>query len=136
MPLMNWPSLVVAAIFACSFGGPAQAGMSPRAMTPPESNDAAGALDALANDFWQWRARYQPFSQDDITRIERPAGIRSWSAGSIDKQKSALADFARRLREIDATRWSVARQVDYRLVGSAISRVRWELGSDSPTLTL
>ena len=28
---------------------------------------------------------------------------------------------------MDAAKWPVARQVDYRLTGSAIERVRWEL---------
>jgi uncharacterized protein (DUF885 family) len=95
--------------------------------TPPPS----GCLETLANDFWQWRARYQPFSRDDIPRIERPvedpAGPRDWSAGSIAKQKATLEDFEKLWRQIDPKGWSVARQVDYRLMGSALSRVRWEL---------
>src|SRR5258706_5181493 len=90
-----------------------------------------GALEALAHDFWQWRARYQPFSKDDIPRIERPledqAGSRDWSAGSIAKQKATLEDFEKQWKQIDSTGWTVARQVDYRLMGSALSRVRWEL---------
>jgi uncharacterized protein (DUF885 family) len=90
--------------------------------TPP-----SGSLEALANDFWQWRVRYQPFSTDDIPRIERPAGPRDWSAGSIAKQKETLEDFEKQRKQIDPTGWSVARQVDYRLMGSALARVRWEL---------
>jgi hypothetical protein len=97
--------------------------------TPPPS--LPGSLEAFANDFWQWRARYQPFSTDDIPRIERAAedsiGPRDWSAGSIAKQKAALEDFEKRWKQIDTTGWSVARQVDYRLMGSALARVRWEL---------
>jgi len=89
------------------------------------------SLEALANDFWQWRARYQPFSKDDIPRIERPieerAGPRDWSASSIAKQKAMLEDFEKQWRQIDTTGWSVARRVDYRLMGSALARVRWEL---------
>jgi uncharacterized protein (DUF885 family) len=84
-------------------------------------------LDALANDFWQWRARYQPFSQDDIPRIERPGGRRDWSAAAITRQKAELAGFEKKWKQIDPTGWSVAQQVDYRLIGSAIARVRWEL---------
>jgi hypothetical protein len=86
-----------------------------------------GSFEALANDFWQWRARYQPFSKDDIPRIERPAGPRDWSAASIAKQKAVLEDFEKQWKQIDPTGWSVARQVDYRLIGSALARVRWEL---------
>ncbi len=97
---------------------------------------ASGALEALAQDFWQWRARYQPFSQDDIPRIERPIedrsaedppGSRDWSAGSVAKQKAAREKFEKQWRQIDPTGWSIARQVDYRLMGSALARVRWEL---------
>lgn len=89
------------------------------------------SLEALANDFWQWRARYQPFSKDDIPRIERPleetAGSRDWSASSIAKQKAILEDFEKQWKQLDPSGWSVARQVDYRLMGSALARVRWEL---------
>jgi uncharacterized protein (DUF885 family) len=96
-----------------------------------EDKAPTGSLEALANDFWQWRARYQPFSKDDIPRIERPtedrAGPRDWSASSIAKQKAALEDFEKQWRQIDTTGWSVARRVDYRLMGSALARVRWEL---------
>jgi uncharacterized protein (DUF885 family) len=94
--------------------------------SPPTSS-----LEALATDFWQWRARYQPFSKDDIPRIERPledpAGPRVWSSRSIAKQKATLEDFEKQWRQIDTTGWSVARRVDYRLMGSALARVRWEL---------
>jgi uncharacterized protein (DUF885 family) len=96
-----------------------------------EDKAPTGSLEALANDFWQWRARYQPFSKDDIPRIERPiedrAGPRDWSASSIAKQKAMLEDFEKQWRQIDTTGWSVARRVDYRLMGSALARVRWEL---------
>ena len=96
-----------------------------------EGKAPPGSLEALANDFWQWRARYQPFSKDDIPRIERPiedrAGPRDWSASSIARQKAMLEDFEKQWRQIDTTGWSVARRVDYRLMGSALARVRWEL---------
>jgi uncharacterized protein (DUF885 family) len=96
-----------------------------------KTQPSSGSLEAIANDFWQWRARYQPFSRDDIPRIERPiegaAGSRDWSAASIARQKASLEDFEKQWRQIDPTGWSVARQVDYRLMGSALARVRWEL---------
>ena len=96
-----------------------------------EDKPPTGSLEALANDFWQWRARNQPFSKDDIPRIERPiedrAGPRDWSARSIAKQKAILEDFEKQWRQIDTTGWSVALRVDYRLMGSALARVRWEL---------
>jgi uncharacterized protein (DUF885 family) len=84
-------------------------------------------LQSFASDFWAWRGRYQPFSNDDIPRIEHPAGQRDWSAASIARQRAALADFETRWKEMDATAWSVPQQVDYRLMGSALARVRWEL---------
>lgn len=92
-----------------------------------EVSAKSDSLDALAADFWQWRARYQPFSQDDIPRIERLNGPRDWSAASIARQKAALDEFEKRWRRIDSKSWSVPRQVDYRLLGSALARVRWEL---------
>src|ERR1035441_9159457 len=88
-------------------------------------------LETLAHDFLEWRAQYQPFSKDDIPRIERPlertSGPRDWSNASIVNQKAALQDFERRWKQIDRKGWSIAEQVDYRLMGSALARVRWEL---------
>ena len=93
--------------------------------------DRSASLEALANDFWQWRSQYQPFSKDDIPRIERPIDAstspRDWSATSIAKQKAKLEDFERQWKQLDPKAGSVARQVDYRLIGSALARVRWEL---------
>jgi hypothetical protein len=40
----------------------------------------ADPLDKLAADFWTWRARYAPFTGDDVNRIERPGGMRDWVA--------------------------------------------------------
>ena len=98
---------------------------------PGQTTPSSDPLQVLANQFWQWRAQFQPFSKDDIPRIERPheqvTGPRDWSAASIAKQKTALADFEKQWRQIDPKTWSVARQVDYRLLGSALARVRWEL---------
>lgn len=85
------------------------------------------SLQNLAQDFWQWRARVQPFTSDDIPRLDRPSGPRDWSAASIAAQRSELATFEKRWKGIDPSGWAVADQVDYRLVGSALARVRWEL---------
>jgi uncharacterized protein (DUF885 family) len=93
------------------------------------ANASAGteSLDKLANDFWTWRAKYAPFTGDDVNRIERPGGTRDWSRASIDKQRKDLAEFEARWEKIDPTQWPVPQQVDYRLIGSALSRLRWEL---------
>src|SRR4030095_8680261 len=56
----------------------------------------AESLDKLANDFWTWRAKYAPFTGDDVNRIERPGGTRDWSRDAIDKQRKDLAEFEER----------------------------------------
>ena len=85
------------------------------------------SFDKLAADFWSWRASYAPFTGDDVNRIERPGGVRDWSRAKLDNQRKELNEFEARWRKIDSRAWPIARQVDYRLVGSALSRVRWEL---------
>ena len=88
----------------------------------------ADAFDDLARDFWAWRTNEQPISTDDIPRIERPANwVPKWSPADVKEYRRQLGEFESRWRKIDATSWPVARQVDYRLIGSAIARVRWEL---------
>jgi uncharacterized protein (DUF885 family) len=89
---------------------------------PPQDS-----LEKLADDFWAWRAQNAPFSSDDVNRLERPGGQRDWSRASIDKRRSDLARFEDRYREIDLNGWPIRRQVDYKLIGSALARVRWEL---------
>jgi len=85
------------------------------------------SLDKLADDFWVWRAKYAPFTGDDVNRIERPGGIRDWSAAAIIKRRSDLEQFEAKWKQLDVSTWPVAKQVDYRLIGSALSRVHWEL---------
>ena len=85
------------------------------------------SLGKLANDFWAWRAKYAPFSGDDVNRMERPGGLRDWSLASIDQRRRDLAGFEARWKKIDPAQWPTPKQVDYKLMGSALSRVRWEL---------
>jgi uncharacterized protein (DUF885 family) len=88
----------------------------------------ADPLDDLARDFWEWRAAEQPVSGDDIPRIERPAGwLPDWSPAAVARYHQQLEQFEARWKRLDASAWPVSRQVDYRLMGSAIARVRWEL---------
>src|SRR5207247_3625929 len=87
----------------------------------------AESLEKLADDFWTWRAKYAPFTGDDVNRLERPDGTRDRSRASNDQQRNQLEKFERRWKKIDASHWSIPQQVDYRLIGSALSRVRWEL---------
>src|SRR5438552_2634014 len=90
-------------------------------------NAATQSLEKLAGDFWDWRATYSPFTGDDVNRIERPGGKRDWSRAAIDTHRKELAEFEARWKKIDATGWPIPNQVDYHLIGSALSRVRWEL---------
>ncbi|PYX07614.1 MAG: DUF885 domain-containing protein [Acidobacteria bacterium] len=88
----------------------------------------ADSLDDLARDFWMWRALEQPVSSDDIPRIERPSGwVPDWSPEAVARYHKQLDEFDSRWQKMDASTWPIARQVDHRLIGSAISRVRWEL---------
>jgi len=89
----------------------------------------ADSVTELSDSFWQWRAQEQPFSNDDIPRIERPAGlVVDWSPQTIQQRLKDLDTFERRWKALappPAT--PVHEQVDYRLLGSAVARVRWEL---------
>ena len=93
----------------------------------PSASPTTDTLDKLAEDFWSWRTKYAPFTGDDVNRLERPRGMRDWSAAAIDKRGRDLKDFDARYEKIDASGWPVPQQVDYRLIGSALSRVHWEL---------
>jgi uncharacterized protein (DUF885 family) len=93
----------------------------------PQAATQPGALEQFAAEFWNWRARYQPFSTDDIPRLEHPAGERDWSAASIAKQRAQLKEFEARWEKFDRAGWTVSEKVDDRLMGSALARVRWEL---------
>jgi Bacterial protein of unknown function (DUF885) len=93
----------------------------------PSPSAATESLDKLAGDFWAWRAKYAPFTGDDVNRIERPGGIRDWSAVAIDKQRGDLSGFEAKWKKLNVSGWPIPQQVDYRLIGSALSRVHWEL---------
>ncbi len=84
-------------------------------------------LDQLASDFWTWRAEFSPFTFDDVPRLEHAAGVRDWSPAAIAKQRADLTAFEHRWTAQRTDGWAVGRLVDYRLMGSAIARVRWEL---------
>ncbi|MCP4678210.1 MAG: hypothetical protein GY854_22395 [Deltaproteobacteria bacterium] len=96
---------------------------------PAEGNGTDYAsLETLAGDFWTWRAVHQPENGDDIPRLDRLEGwFPDWSRTTMAARRSALAGFKTRYPAIHPTGWDVPRQVDYRLVGSALARVDWEL---------
>jgi uncharacterized protein (DUF885 family) len=108
----------MSAVLACSLFMP----FSSSAQTPE------ARVQALSERFWTWRATEQPFSNDDIPRLDRPAGFVShWSAQDVAGYQHRIADFDKEWRALDVSSAPVPVQVDYRLIGSAIARVYWEL---------
>ncbi|MCO5793992.1 MAG: DUF885 family protein [Blastomonas sp.] len=89
---------------------------------------AQAELQQLGADFWTWRAATQPATSDDIPRIVRPAKwTPDWSAAAVAEQRKTLAAFEARWKSLAATPQTVSEKVDYRLMGSALARVNWEL---------
>lgn len=85
-------------------------------------------VQELGAEFWAWRATTQPTTGDDIPRIERPSGwVPDWSPQAIARQRDALRQFEARWTRLGDEPRNVSHSVDYRLVGSALARVRWEL---------
>ncbi len=89
----------------------------------------ADTVSELSDSFWQWRAQEQPFTGDDIPRIERPANlVIDWSPHTVAQRIQELQVFEKRWKAVaPATGMAIHEQVNYRLLGSAIARVRWEL---------
>lgn len=89
---------------------------------------AADDLQALSRDFWSWRAVTKPMDRDDVNRVARPHGWSpDWSQESIETRRRTLALFETRLKGLADPSRPVAWQVDRRLLGSGLARVRWEL---------
>ena len=85
-------------------------------------------FDELARDFWAWRTIHQPLTHDDIPRLERAQDwVPDWSKEAVEARRKALAEFEERWKNIVPADWTVQEQVNYRLIGSALARVRWEL---------
>ncbi len=90
-------------------------------------------IEDLGRDYWQWRSLQQPRSHDDIPRLERPRNWRpAWSQADVLGYRKVISEFERRWRGINvgsAIAPDVNKEdwVDYQLIGSAISRVIWEL---------
>ncbi|WP_158748219.1 DUF885 domain-containing protein [Acidobacterium sp. S8] len=89
----------------------------------------ADSLSELSQSFWQWRAVEQPFTNDDIPRIDRPADFRiDWTTATISARRKDLTAFETRWKTLAPSPSApIPQQVDYRLLGSAIARVEWEL---------
>lgn len=89
---------------------------------------AQAEVQQLGADFWTWRAATQPATSDDIPRIVRPAKwTPDWSAAAVAEQRKTLAAFEARWESLAGTPQTVSERVDYRLMGSALARVNWEL---------
>lgn len=89
---------------------------------------SAQPVQDLGAEFWQWRARTQPNTSDDIPRIVRPEGwLPDWSPEAVRARQAELVRFEGSWRALADTPRGVSDRVDYRLVGSALARVRWEL---------
>lgn len=89
----------------------------------------ADDLAELDADFWAFRAQEQPFTDDDIPRLERPAGFAvDWSAAAVARYREQVQTFESRWHALaPAPSAPAAQRTDYRLVGSAIARARYEL---------
>ena len=90
-------------------------------------------VDKLGIEFWNWRIKQQPRSHDDIPRLERVEDwLPAWSQSDIATYRVSINEFKARHESIefpnfDDTAFDKETYVDYRLIGSAISRVCWEL---------
>ncbi|MDA2985312.1 MAG: DUF885 family protein [Actinomycetota bacterium] len=95
--------------------------------------EIAQEIQSLGEDFWNWRRDQQPRSHDDIPRIERSLGwAPKWSGQDVERYKKEAAIFADRHVRINAgsadkPNCSIESYVDYRLIGSAIARITWEI---------
>jgi Bacterial protein of unknown function (DUF885) len=88
----------------------------------------ADSLEQLGTDAWKWRSETQAASGDDIPRIARPAGwLPDWSGPAISARYRQLALYEDRWRRLAGTADSPQLITDYRLLGSLLARVRWEL---------
>jgi hypothetical protein len=59
--------------------------------------------------------------------VEHPSGRRDWSAAAVAKQRDDLKAFEARWKSLPHTSLRISEAVDYRLLGSALARVHWEL---------
>lgn len=90
-------------------------------------------IEQLGIDFWNWRVEQQPRSHDDIPRMERVKDwVPAWSQSDITGYRIAIDEFHNRHRsavfeDFGDPAFDKETYVDYRLIGSAIARVYWEL---------
>src|SRR6266576_232183 len=124
------PILVIAGLsssFASITHGAFEIVVAIRYLHAEGTSQDSDPLEKLSDDFWTWRAKYAPFTGDDVNRMERPGEMRDWSRASINRRRNDLEQFESGRKKIDPSSWPIAKQVDYKLIGSALARVRWEL---------
>ncbi len=124
------PILVIAGLsssFASITHGAFEIVVAIRYLHAEGTSQDSDPLEKLSDDFWTWRAKYAPFTGDDVNRMERPGEMRDWSRASINRRRNDLEQFESGWKKIDPSSWPIAQQVDHKLIGSALARVRWEL---------
>lgn len=91
--------------------------------------DPHQAVRELGEEFWEWRIASSFRSADDIPRVDHPPDWRPrFDRASARERLARAGEFLERWRSLDTAGAPVGTQVDYRLVGSAIRRVEWEVG--------
>ncbi|SDO84438.1 Uncharacterized conserved protein, DUF885 familyt [Nakamurella panacisegetis] len=84
-------------------------------------------LEDLGLRIWDWRARHQPRTRDDIPRLDRPDGWRpDFSAATVAALRTQRNAFAAELAALDPGP-QPADVIDHRLLSSLLDRVTWEL---------
>ena len=103
-------------------------------------------LRKLGIEIWTWRASQQPYSGDDIPRLprsgepqrvsiatsrgheRRPVGWRpQFSEVAVKNYRLQCKIFLQKWKKFNQNSLSISDAVDYRLLGSLLSRVIWEL---------
>ena len=90
-------------------------------------SDRNQAVQDLGVEFWDWRVVTGYRSPDDVPRLELvPDWIPQFDEDSARHRLDKAAEFRQRWEDLDVSGEPVPTRVDYRLIGSAISRVEWE----------
>ena len=62
----------------------------------PAANSGDDQLQKLAQDFWNWRARYAPFTGRRCESDGATGRNRDWSGAAIEKRRADLKEFEAR----------------------------------------
>ncbi|MEX1077854.1 MAG: DUF885 family protein [Homoserinimonas sp.] len=88
------------------------------------------AVRQLGAEVWQWRMAISFHTGDDIPRVDHASDwLPQFATEDIDAIRHRHAEFHKRWRAIDVMAEPVSVQVDYRLIGSALARVIWDIDS-------